>query len=95
MRKKIDAILLAVALFCISGAVLAYNITIADGEIAVSLSDLANYNRQTESAMSVYSRNLINNNLTKGDDSAVPAAAEAGLIRSYELLEPIIKNPSE
>ena len=45
MRKKIDTIMLAVALFCISGAVLAYNLGTADGDIAVSLSELAGYRR--------------------------------------------------
>lgn len=102
MRRKIDTILLAVALFCISGAVLAYNITTADGEIAVSLSELAEYNRERESMLSVYSENAINNNLSKASqpdgsttDAVVNVAANSGMKRSYELLDPIVKKPSE
>lgn len=98
MRRRIDTILLAIALFCISGAVLAYNISTVNGDIAVSLSELAEYNRESERLLSVYSENVINTSLSEDSetkDVAVNAAAGESMKRSYELLNPIVTNPSE
>ncbi|MCI8386905.1 MAG: hypothetical protein HFE63_00360 [Clostridiales bacterium] len=98
MKKRIDTVMLAVALFCISGAVLAYNIGTVDGDIAVSLSELAGYKQ--DNLISSYTR------MAMSDADENPDAIEVGAVptdpetkdvynRSYELLEPIIKSPVE
>lgn len=94
MRKKIDTIMLAVALFCISGAVLAYNLGTADGDIAVSLSELAGYRR--ESAISVYSQQAIAASEAFETEEAVEADnTPSAPLRTYELLPPIVTAPTE
>lgn len=58
MKKKADAILLATALFVLSGVVVTYNIkTVEGGELAVSLSELINYG--SDNVLSSYTRDLL------------------------------------
>ena len=62
MKSKIDTIIFAVALFCISGAAVTYNIMLADGsvdggDIAVSLTELAEY--RSENLLSEYTRGAV------------------------------------
>ena len=73
MKSKIDTIIFAVALFCISGAAVTYNIMLADGsvdggDIAVSLSELAEY--RSDNLLSEYSRDAVSA-ATKIDDGAI------------------------
>lgn len=73
MKSKIDTIIFAVALFCISGAAVTYNIMLADGsvdggDIAVSLSELAEY--RSDNLLSEYSRDAVSA-ATKMDDGAI------------------------
>lgn len=73
MKSKIDTIIFAVALFCISGAAVTYNIMLADGsvdggDIAVSLTELAEY--RSENLLSEYSRDAVSA-ATKMDDGAI------------------------
>ena len=73
MKSKIDTIIFAVALFCISGAAVTYNIMLADGsvdggDIAVSLTELAEY--RSENLLSEYSRGAVSA-ATKMDDGAI------------------------
>lgn len=88
-QRKADHILLAVALFAISGASLAYNIRTAEsGDISVSLSELVEYEGEKASAISEYTAA----NITYSD--AVAAAAKpAAPPSSYELLPPILTPP--
>ncbi len=90
-RRKFDTVMLAVALFTISGAILAYNLrTIGGGELAVSLSELTSYQKPTASAISDYAKA----NLTSRD-SVFAASTPDAPPRSYELLGPIVLPPSE
>ena len=73
MKSKIDTIIFAVALFCISGAAVTYNIMLADGsvdggDIAVSLTELAEY--RSDKLLSEYSRDAVSA-ATKMDDGAI------------------------
>ena len=73
MKSKIDTIIFAVALFCISGAAVTYNIMLADGsvdggDIAVSLSELAEY--RSDNLLSEYTRGAVSA-ATKMDDGAI------------------------
>lgn len=73
MKSKIDTIIFAVALFCISGAAVTYNIMLTDGsvdggDIAVSLTELAEY--RSENLLSEYSRDAVSA-ATKMDDGAI------------------------
>ena len=73
MKSKIDTIIFAVALFCISGAAVTYNIMLADGsvdggDIAVSLTELAEY--RSENLLSEYTRGAVSA-ATKMDDGAI------------------------
>ena len=73
MKSKIDTIIFAVALFCISGAAVTYNIMLADGsvdggDIAVSLTELAEY--RSENLLSEYSRDAVAA-ATQMDDGAI------------------------
>lgn len=88
-HRKIDRILLAAALFTVSGAVLAYNLhTAGGGELAVSLSELAAYGTQEASAVSdSAAANLM------ARDSVYTAAAPSAAVRGYELLDPIVTRP--
>ena len=73
MKSKIDTIIFAVALFCISGAAVTYNIMLADGsvdggDIAVSLTELAEY--RSDKLLSEYSRDAVSA-ATQMDDGAI------------------------
>ena len=73
MKSKIDTIIFAVALFCISGAAVAYNVMLADGsvdggDIAVSLSELAEY--RSDNLLSEYTRGAVAA-ATQTDDGAI------------------------
>ena len=73
MKSKIDTIIFAVALFCISGAAVTYNIMLADGsvdggDIAVSLTELAEY--RSENLLSEYTRGAVAA-ATQMDDGAI------------------------
>lgn len=73
MKSKIDTIIFAVALFCISGAAVTYNIMLADGsvdggDIAVSLTELAEY--RSENLLSEYTRDAVSA-ATQMDDGAI------------------------
>lgn len=73
MKSKIDTIIFAAALFCISGAAVTYNIMLADGsvdggDIAVSLTELAEY--RSDNLLSEYSRDAVSA-ATKMDDGAI------------------------
>ncbi len=88
-HRKIDHILLAVTLFAISGACLAYNIRTAEsGDISVSLSELVDYDAEKASAISDYAVANIAHN-----DAVAAAAKPATPPTSYELLPPIITPP--
>ncbi len=91
LQRKIDTVMLAVALFSISGAILAYNLhVVGGGEIAVSLSELAAYSSPKASAISEYSAANLNSR-----DSVFTASVPSSPPRSYELLDPIIVAPAE
>ena len=84
--RRLDKIMLAAALFTVSGAVLAYNIGTAEGgAISVSLADIAAY-RPAE--VSLLSEAAEANLLTGG--SVFTAAEPAKAPRDYELLDPIV-----
>ncbi len=73
MKSKIDTIIFAVALFCISGAAVTYNIMLADGsvdggDIAVSLTELAEY--RSDNLLSEYTRDAVAA-ATETDDGAI------------------------
>ena len=73
MKSKIDTIIFAVALFCISGAAVTYNIMLAygsvdGGDIAVSLTELAEY--RSDNLLSEYSRDAVSA-ATQMDDGAI------------------------
>ncbi len=87
--RRFDTFMLAVTLFTVSGACLAYNLhTARSGEIAVSLSELVRYDAVKASAVSdVAAANLF------ADDSIPVAAEPSEPIRTYELLPPIVIPP--
>ncbi|MBQ8551191.1 MAG: hypothetical protein IJ428_00090 [Clostridia bacterium] len=88
-KRRLDTFMLAVALFTVSGACLAYNLHTAEsGEIAVSLSELVYYDAVKASAISdAAAANLF------ADDS-IPAAVEPSAPpHTYELLPPIVTPP--
>lgn len=91
-RHKIDTLLLAVTLFSVSGAVLAYNIYSSDGGgVTVSLSELI----EQGTAVSV---SLIHEhaeaNLTK-DDTVYTSAEPTSVSGAGTLLPPIVTPPTE
>ena len=84
--RRLDKIMLAAALFTVSGAVLAYNIGTAEsGKISVSLADITAYH---PAEVSLLSEAAEANLLTGG--SVFTAAAPAEAPRGYELLDPIV-----
>ena len=87
--RRFDTFMLAVALFTVSGACLAYNLRTAEsGEIAVSLSELVRYDSVKASAVSdIAAANLL------ADDSIPVAAEPTAPMRTYELLPPIVTPP--
>ena len=96
MKKRIDTVILALTLFFISGAILAYNIhTVKSGELAVSLYDLVSYTNKTErSAISSFS----DANLLSGSSiftGTVPSVPPDDTAASNELLPPIVTPPAE
>ncbi len=88
-RRKFDNVILAVMLFALSGASLAYNLYTAEsGDVAVSLSELVSTEYTEASAISEYAAaNLMN------DESIAVDAAPIEPPRSYELLDPIVVPP--
>ena len=91
MKIKIDTIIFAVALFCISGAAVAYNVMLADGsvdggDIAVSLTELADW--RYDNLLSEYTRAAVAAAETAGD--AVAVASDS----VQELLPPIVTPPN-
>ena len=91
MKKynKSDSLMLVVALLCISGASLAYNLHVSEGgDIAVSLSDIMSYEAEEASAVSKQAEeNLFSR------DSITVSAAPAQMPREYELLAPVVIPP--
>ena len=89
-HRKTDHILLAVTLFAISGACLAYNVRTAEsGAISVSLSELIEFEAEKASAISEY----VASNISYRDAVAV-AAPPTAPPSSHELLPPIITPPN-
>ncbi|MBQ8510525.1 MAG: hypothetical protein IJ493_11525 [Clostridia bacterium] len=92
-KNRLDAVMLAATLFAVSGAVLIYNLrTMESGEIAVSLSDLM----ESGTAVSASAvSDMAAANIEALDAVAVAAEpVEAPVpVRSYELLEPIVRAP--
>ncbi len=88
-RRKIDTLLLAVALFVTSGAVLAYNVITSDGGgISVSLSELTMDDVVSVSLIhDAAAENLQNGTVFVG---AVPEEAPVGAT-----LPPIVTPPTE
>lgn len=88
-RHKIDTLLLAVALFVTSGAVLAYNVSTSDGGgISVSLSELTASDAVSVSLIhDAAAENLLNDTVLVG---AVPEEAPVGAT-----LPPIVTPPTE
>lgn len=92
MRKhpRADNIMLAVALFTVSGAGLIYNLSTAAGEeIAVSLSAIAKTEDARGSAISEYAAA----NLTEGEAVAVSVGVTEHVRR--DLLPPVITDPTK
>ena len=84
--RRLDKIMLAAALFTVSGAILAYNIQTAEGgEISITLADITAYQPAEVSLLS----EAAEANLTTGD-SIFTAAAPSAAPRDYELLDPIV-----
>ncbi len=94
-RKNLDTVILALTLFAVSGAILAYNIhTMESGELAVSLYELVKDSSTQKSAISSFAEaNLLR------DDSiftgTVPTETPAETLTSNELLPPIVTPPAE
>lgn len=86
LYRKFDKIMLAAALFTVSGAVLAYNIHTADGELSVSLSDITAYRPAEISLIS----DAAAVHLT-AEEVIFTAAAPIEAPRDYELLDPIVR----
>jgi len=92
--QKIDTVMLAVALFTVSGAILAYNLqTVSGGEFSVSLSELAAYAEPAivgppPSAVSACAAAHLDDG-----DSVYVSAVPSEPVRTWELLEPIVKPP--
>lgn len=81
--------MLVVALLCISGASLAYNLHVSEGgDIAVSLSDIISYEEEVASAVSKQAEA----NLSEYDSVAV-SATPTQMPREYELLAPVVVPP--
>ncbi len=87
--KRSDSLMLVVALLCISGASLAYNLHVSEGgDIAVSLSDIISYETEEASAVSKQAEGNLS-----GCDSVAVSAAPVEMPREYELLAPIVVPP--
>ena len=94
MKSKIDTIIFTAALFCISGAAIAYNIALADGsvdggDIAVSLSELADW--RYDNLLSEYTRDAVVAAEEGAENDAVLVASDD----VTELLPPIVTPPAE
>lgn len=89
-HRRADNIMLAVALFTVSGAGLIYNLSTAAGEeIAVSLSGLAKTGEVRGSAISEYAAaNLI-------EDETVAVSFRPAQSPVYDILPPIITDPAQ
>lgn len=94
--RKIDKIMLAVLLFTVSGAVLAYNLhTADDGTMAVSLTELL---RPSASAVSDHAAAHILARDSVFTSAAPSMPPQENLLqkpqpRPYPLLEPIVRAP--
>ncbi|MBE6610852.1 MAG: hypothetical protein E7632_00050 [Ruminococcaceae bacterium] len=87
-RRKFDTVMLAVALFTLSGAILAYNLrTVGSGELAVSLSELTDITAKDSLISDAAMANLTT------EDSVFAAASPSAPPRDYEILAPIITRP--
>lgn len=95
-HRKIDRIMLAVLLFTVSGAVLAYNLhTADDGTLAVSLTELL---RPSACAVSDHAAAHLLARDSVFTSAAPSAPPQENLLqeqqpRSYPLLEPIVRAP--
>ncbi len=87
--KKSDSLVLVVALLCISGASLAYNLHVSEGgDIAVSLSDIISYETEEASVISRQAEDILS-----ARDSVAVSAFPAELPREYALLAPVVVPP--
>ncbi len=87
-NRKVDRIMLAVTLFTVTGAVLAYNFkTVGDGTLAVSLSELNAFVKPAAVISEAAAANLM------AHDSVFTAATPTEPFREIPLDEPIVQKP--
>lgn len=92
MKKRLDTILLAAALFTVSGAMLAYNLAMLgrDGTISTVSGEISGNDRVISAAAE---RQLDASVAAGALPAETDAETEVGLVRDYELLPPAVASP--
>lgn len=108
MKKRLDTILLAAALFTVSGAMLAYNLamlgrdrtvsavsgTPAENDSVISSAAAKQLDASIEAGALPTDADLVTDSASdSASDAEADAASAVGLVRGYELLPPVVTAP--